>query len=131
VSEANYRVGESFDVQFVWRIPSGDFLRALFEAEVTHIDEVSGKYVLYLREFMAARQEKADGTALDVEELDREYWALVAGLVGRRISLAFEADDARPLWLRLDTLTGEHDFFSRLDDFPARARGRRNSGPGA
>lgn len=131
MSEAHYGVGESFNVQFVWRIPDGDFLRALFEAEVTHVDDVSGKYVLYLREFKAARQEKADGMTLGVEELNREYWTLVAGLVGRKISLAFEADDARPLWLRLDTLTGAHDFFSRLDEFPARVRGREDMGPGA
>ena len=125
--EAQYRVGETFSVQFVWRIPDGDFLRALFEAEVLHTDQVAGKYVLYLEDFMAARQETADGSAQEVDALNREYWALVGGLVGRKISVAFEADDARPLWLRLDTLTGEHDFFTRLDDFPGRVRPGENT----
>ena len=118
--EAHYQVGETFRVQFVWRIPDGDFLRALFEAEVLYIDQVAKKYALRLGEFLAARQEREDGSAQDAEALGRDYWALVTQLVGRRISLAFEADDARPLWLRLETLTGEHDFFTRLDDFPGR-----------
>jgi hypothetical protein len=126
--EARYGVGETFSVQFVWRIPDGDFLRALFEAEVLYIDRVAGKYVLYLGQFTAARQERVDGSVQEADALKREYWALVSGLVGRKISVAFEADDARPLWLLLDTLTGEHDFFSRLDDFPGRVRPGANKG---
>jgi hypothetical protein len=51
-----------------------------------------------------------------VKESSPSYWQLVAELVGRRISLSYEAGDGRPLWLRLETLTGEHSFFSRLDD---------------
>ena len=124
MSEAHYAIGETFGVQFVWRIPAGDFLRAQFEVEVLHKDQVSGKYVLRLGEFLAARQESADGLARQMEDLNREYWTLVGGLVGRRISLAFEADDGRPLWLRLETLTGEHDFFTRLDSFSEDVRTR-------
>ena len=122
MSEARYQIGDTFGVQFVWRIPDGDFLRAIFEVEVLYRDQASGKYVLQLGEFAAARQESADGSTQRMEDLSREYWTLVAGLVGRKISLAFEADDGRPLWLRLETLTGEHDFFTRLDSFAADAR---------
>lgn len=127
MTEPQYGVGETFSVQFVWRIPDGDFLRAVFEAEVLYLDEAVGKYVLKLGKFTAARQEEADGSTKAVEELHREYWTLVAALSGRSISLAFEADDTRPLWLRLETLTGEHDFFTRLDDFSAQPHGRKGS----
>ncbi|MCI0397965.1 MAG: hypothetical protein L0332_09600 [Chloroflexi bacterium] len=113
--EANYQVGETFHVQFVWRLPEGDFLRAIFTAEVLHRDFVSDKYVVRLAEFVAGRQEAADGTMRPEAELSRDYWAMVGRLPGRKISLAFEAGDGRPLWLRLATLTGEHNFFSRLN----------------
>jgi hypothetical protein len=46
--------------------------------------------------------------------LARDYWRLVGRIVGKRVSLAFEVEDGRPLWLRLTTLTGEHRFFDRL-----------------
>ena len=116
--DAKYEVGQAFNVQFVWRIQNGDFLRAIFKSEVLTLDSVSGKYVVLLTEFLAGRQEDADGEMRSVEEVTKEYWAMVSGLTGRRISLAYEADDGRPLWLRLETLTGEHNFFSRLNEIP-------------
>jgi hypothetical protein len=111
-------IGEQFSVQFVWRIPDGDFLRSLFAVEVLARDSLSEKYVILLKEFTAARQESSEGTMRSLEELNKEYWVLVSELVGKRISLAYEADDGRPLWLRLETLTGEHNFFSRLNELP-------------
>lgn len=116
--DANYDVGQSFTVQFVWRIPEGDFLRAIFQAEVLKLDSVSGKYVVSLDSFVAGRQETPEGGMRPLEDVAEPYWAEVAALVGRRISLAYEADDGRPLWLRLETLTGEHNFFSRLNEIP-------------
>ncbi|MGB3714778.1 MAG: hypothetical protein WA996_10150 [Candidatus Promineifilaceae bacterium] len=116
--DANYVVGDSFRLHFVWRIPSEDYLRAIFEAEVLHLDELSNKYVVLLSEFLAGRQESSDGEMRSMEGVTRDYWSLVAGLTGRRISIAFEADDGRPLWLRLETLTGEHNFFRRLNELP-------------
>lgn len=116
--DANYDIGQSFNVQFVWRIPEGDFLRAIFLAEVQKLDRESGKYVVLLQEFLAGRQESAEGEMRPVDDVDKSYWALVAKLAGRRISLAYEADDGRPLWLRMETLTGEHNFFSRLNEIP-------------
>ena len=116
--DATYGIGQTFNVQFVWRIQDGDFLRAIFQSEVLAIDPVSDKYVVLLAKFLAGRQEDADGAMRSVEEVTKEYWALVSGLTGKRISLAYEADDGRPLWLRLETLTGEHNFFSRLNEIP-------------
>ena len=116
--EANFEVGQSFNAQFVWRIPDGDFLRAIFQAEVLLLDPESGKYVVLLEEFLAGRQEDAQGQMRPLEQVDTEHWALVSNLEGRRISLAYEADDGRPLWLRLETLTGEHNFFGRLNEIP-------------
>jgi len=118
MNKANYDLGETFNVQFIWRIPSSDFLRALFAVEVLHQDFVSDKYVVRLNEFLAGRQEDAEGNMRSPDEVARDYWYLVDKLTGRKISLAFEVDDGRPLWLRLETLTGEHNFFSRLNELP-------------
>ncbi len=122
--EANYVVGDKFRLHFVWRIPSEDYLRAIFEAEVLHVDDLSNKYVVLLSEFLAGRQESSDGEMRSLEDVARDYWSLVAGLAGRRISIAFEADDGRPLWLRLETLTGEHNFFRRLNELPEKFAGQ-------
>jgi hypothetical protein len=113
--EAQYKVGDSFNVHFAWKLPDGDFLRAVFKAEVLGIDPLVQKYVLRLAEFVAGRQETEDGEARPLADYDREYWGKVDTIAGKRISLAFEADDGRPLWLRLATLTGEHNFFDRLN----------------
>jgi hypothetical protein len=116
--KAQLSIGESFRTQFVWRIPSGDFLRAIFQVEVVLIDEVSDKYVVRLEQFVAGRQETSAGEVLPVEKTSKEYWVLVNALKGKKISLAFEVDDGRPLWLRYETLTGEHNFFHRLNELP-------------
>ncbi|HET6445852.1 MAG TPA: hypothetical protein VFI27_14880 [candidate division Zixibacteria bacterium] len=118
MTEASYIVGDSFRLHFVWRIPNEDYLRAIFETEVLHLDDLSGKYVVLLSEFVAGRQESNQGAMRLGEELSRDYWGLVANLAGQRISVAYEADDGRPLWLRLETLTGEHNFFRRLNELP-------------
>ena len=116
--DANLDVGETFNIHFVWRNPDGDFLRALFRAEVLKLDPESGKYVVMLQEFLAGRQEDSEGVMRPLEQVDKEHWAMVSGLAGRKIAVAYEADDGRPLWLRLETLTGEHNFFTRLNEIP-------------
>ena len=57
------------------------------------------------------------------EQFSKEYWLMVADLVGRKITVAYEADDGRALYLRLATLTGEHNFFTRYEDAEVVARG--------
>jgi hypothetical protein len=111
---AKYQIGDTFPVQFVWKLPEGDFLRAVFEAEVRHIDGSTNKYVVELRKLVAGRQESESGEMRSVDELARDYWRLVGRIPGKKVSLAFEVEDGRPLWLRLTTLTGEHKFFDRL-----------------
>lgn len=108
-------IGESFRVQFVWQIPEGDFLRAIFTAEILNKDDRADKYLLRLTEFLAGRQESPEGEMRPVEEVAREYWALVDNLTGRNVILAYESADGRPLHLRFATLTGEHNFFYRFD----------------
>jgi hypothetical protein len=118
MTDNHFNVGEFFRTQFIWRIPSGDFLRAIFEVEVMLIDEISDKYVVRLEKFLAGRQETPEGEDRSIEKASKEYWALVNALTGNKISLAFEVDDGRPLWLRFETLTGEHNFFHRLNELP-------------
>lgn len=109
-------VGERFDIQFVWQLPDGDYIRAVFSAEVLDIIEAAQKYFVRLVTFQAGRQESADGKLTrSREERSADYWPLVLDLVGRRVTLAWETADGRPLHMRLMTLTGEHDFFRRYN----------------
>lgn len=113
---ANHDVGESFPIQFVWQLPDGDFVRAVFGASVLALDAQLDRYLLKLEDLEAGRQERSNGEARSKDEFSRPYWAMVGALIGKRVYLAYEVDDGRPIRLRLDTLTQEHSFFTRLDD---------------
>lgn len=116
VAKAAHQPGESFPIQFVWKLPNDDYIRAVFRAEVVSLVEPAEKYFLRLSELMAGRQETAVGEIRPKEALTRPFWALVGRLIGRKVLVAYEAEDGRPLHMRLATLTGEHDFFFRYDD---------------
>jgi hypothetical protein len=118
MSENLREVGEMVTVQFACRIPEGDYLRALFNAQIMLVEQKSEKYVVRLDEWLAGRQESSDGQMRPLADVSRDYWALVARLSGQRISLSFEASSAKALWLRLETLTGEHNYFRRLNELP-------------
>lgn len=120
---ANYQPGESFAVQFAWRLPDGEYLRAMFQADIVDLVPGADKYVVRLSRFLAGREDDAEGQVKPLESLEGAYWDQVRGLQGRRITIAYEADDGRPLYLRLATLTGEHNFFSRYEDAAVIARG--------
>ena len=120
--EAHYRPGQSFPVQFAWRLPGEEYLRAVFQADVLELVPAANKYVIRLSQLLAGREETADGEAKPPEALSRDYWVLVGHLLGRTITLAYEVDDGRALYLRLTTLTGEHNFFSRYEDAAVVAR---------
>jgi hypothetical protein len=120
---AHFQPGESFAVQFAWRLPDGEYLRAIFQADVLDLVPGADKYVVRLSQFLAGREDDADGQVKMLEALEGQYWDLVRGLAGRRITIAYEADDGKPLYLRLATLTGEHNFFSRYEDAAVIARG--------
>ena len=130
--EAHYQPGQSFPVQFAWRLPGEEYLRAVFEAEVLELVPAADKYVIRLNQLLAGREETADGEPKPPEALSRDYWTLVGQLIGRTITLAYEADDGRALYLRLATLTGEHNFFTRYEDAAVVARAletrRKNRG---
>lgn len=108
-----YNIGETFAAQFAWRLPSGDYIRAVFEAEVLDLVPPAEKYVVQLNKLIAGRQEDPEGNLRATEAFTRSYWALVGQLVGRKITVAYEIDDGRALHMRLETLTGEHNYFYR------------------
>lgn len=120
--ESRYRAGQTFRTQFVWRLPVGDYLRAVFDVEVLKLDELSDKYIVRLDKFVAGRQESSDGELRSPDAIDREHWSIVQSLTGNKITLAFEVDDGRALWLRYETLTGEHNFFHRLNELPPKLK---------
>jgi hypothetical protein len=118
MSEVQFRPGESFPLQFVWRVPKGGYLRAVFQAEVLELDHRAEKYVVRLSKLLAGRQDSEEGTPLPETKLEGEYWDLIRAVSGRRIVIAYEAADGRPLYLKLETLTGEHNYFTRYDNSP-------------
>lgn len=113
--EATYAPGDTFAVQFVWQLPDGDFIRAIFESRVEALDEQLDRYLLRLTGLRAGRQENERGEPRAKEEFSTEYWRMVGSLIDKRVYLAYEVQDGRPIRLRLDTLTQEHSFFTRLD----------------
>jgi hypothetical protein len=115
MTDANYEIGDSFPVQFAWRLPDGDYLRAVFRAHVLDHVPRADKYVVELEELIAGRQEDADGEMRDTEAYTKRYWRLVGRLIGQKVSVAYEVDDGRALHMRLETLTGEHNFFYRYE----------------
>lgn len=120
---AHFQPGDSFAVQFAWRLSNGEYLRAIFQAEVLELVPQADKYVVRLSRFLAGREDNAEGQVKLLDALEGEYWDMVRSLAGRRITIAYEADDGQPLYLRLATLTGEHNFFSRYEDASVVARG--------
>ena len=115
--ERQYDIGQRFNVHFIWQLPDGgDVIRAVFEAEVLAVIEKAMKYLVRLDHFVAGRQESPEGSKIRPKgEIDFDYWPYVAGLEGQKVTLAWEVDDGRPVYLRLATLTGEHDFFRRFN----------------
>ena len=121
--EAHYEPGQSFNLQFAWRLPAGDYLRAVFQADVLELVPGADKYVIRLGRLLAGREDDAEGQVKPLDALEGEYWEMVQGLTGRTITIAYEADDSHPIYLRLATLTGEHNFFTRYEDATVIARG--------
>jgi|GEM_PF-1863765 len=120
---ANYKIGESFSLQFAWRLPDGDYLRAVFDARVLDLVPEADKYLVRLEQLTAGRQEDENGQMRPTAEFSRDYWRLVGQLIGRKLTVAYEADNSRALHMRLATLTGEHNFFTRYEDAEVVARG--------
>lgn len=116
MAQPQYLIGDTFEIQFVWQLPNGgDYLRAIFKATVAEFDPEAEKYLVILSQMVAGRQESAAGEPREKEALSQAYWSLVRQLVGRKVLVAYEADDGRSLFMRLTTLTGEHSFFNRFN----------------
>ncbi|MCA9922278.1 MAG: hypothetical protein KC419_03160 [Anaerolineales bacterium] len=123
--EANYTIGESFPVQFAWKLPNQDYLRAVFEAKVLEIVPAADKYIVRLTKLIAGRQENKDGELRHRNDYSKAHWAMVGALVGNKITIAYEVQDGHALHMRLATLTGEHNFFTRyekLDEVSAKVQ---------
>ena len=103
--DARYNPGESFPLHFVWQIPDGDYVRAVFRAEVLAHDLSLDRYLLRLAELLSGRQETPERNAPE-RELALPCWKMVTALIGKRVYLAFEVDDGRPILLRLDVDPG-------------------------
>jgi hypothetical protein len=106
---------DTFTVQFVWRLKEGNFVRAFFKASVLELHAEAEKYLVQLDELLAGQEEGSGGAILPKEEMTLPYWAMVVRLIGRKVLLAAEVADGRPVRLRLATLMGLHNFFYRYE----------------
>lgn len=104
-------------MQFIWRLPEGDYVRAIFRAEILDTIPNAEKYLVRLVELLAGRQETKDGEMRPKEEMTIPYWVLVREIIGNKVTVAYEVEDGRPLHMRLTTLIGEHDFFTRFSRY--------------
>ncbi len=111
--QQNYQMGDSFRLQFVWQVPSRDYVRALFQVEITSLDLETQRYIVQIQQLLGKRQETAEGEARPAADLTPEYWQLVRELVGRKAAIAYEASSPQPIRLRYETLTREHHYFTR------------------
>ena len=112
-------VGDTFKVHFVWKLPDEDYARALFEAKIIEIQPREDRYLVILDNLLGARQEAADGTTRTREQMRTPTWARIMSFIGRKVQLAYESADGRPLYMRYTTLTGANKFFDRFVEKPA------------
>ncbi|MFO7539829.1 MAG: hypothetical protein R6X32_17465 [Chloroflexota bacterium] len=106
---------DTFTIQFVWRLNEGNFVRAYFEARVLETQPKAEKYLVQLDELLAGQEEGPGGVILPKADMSLPYWAMVVRLIGRKVLLAAEVADGRPVRLRLATLMGVHNFFYRYE----------------
>ncbi len=118
MTEPKHAIGDTFPLQFVWHVPEGDYIRAVFDARVIYIDRHLEKYLVRLDRLLAGRQESERGELRPSEALSPGYWQLVGRLPGKKVSVAWEVDDGRALHMKYETLTWEHPFFTRFDVLP-------------
>ena len=104
--------GEQFQVQFVWRLPNDDYVRAVFRARIKAIQHHEERYLVELEAFVGGMQEAADGSVRPTDEMDKARWARVVALGGRTVQVAYEAAK-QPLYMKLETLDAPHTFFTR------------------
>lgn len=114
--QAELGVGENFQVQFVWRLEEGDWLRGVFSAEIIALQPREDRYLVELVKFIGGWQEDPTGKQRPKAQMSIEWWRRIVALQGRKVQLAYESADGRPLYMRLPTLTGEHVFFRRFEE---------------
>ncbi len=113
--ENKLAIGDNYQVQFVWKLPNYDYLRAFFSVTIDEIDIYEERYVVTLDALLGGRQEAADGSIRAVDEMSKPLWANIVGFIGRKVRLPYESADKQPMHLKYPTLTGEHNFFSRFE----------------
>lgn len=114
--DATLAVDEQFHLHFVWKLPSEDFIRAVFQVRIIEIQPHEDRYLVQLETFVAGLQEDETGKARPSAEYDKNWWAHIVALTSRYVQVAYEAADGRPLYMRIGTLTGRHAFFFRYDE---------------
>ena len=107
------KIGDDFHLQFIWQLPNQDYVRAVFQVKITGLDTATERYIIQLTTLLAKRQESNEGVGRPAAAMSTEYWPQIESLVGCHAAIAYEATDQRPVRLRLQTLTREHNYFTR------------------
>lgn len=106
-------IGDSYQVQLVWKLPDFDFMRAVYQVTVCEIDRFEERYLVKIDGLAGGVQEAPDGSPRPPEEMTKQLWRHVVDFVGNYIRLPYESTDGRPLHLKFATLSGQHSFFTR------------------
>ena len=113
--EAHYQPGQSFSLQFAWRLPNGDYLRHLSghrsrsRARSRQIRHSSGA-------LFGRPEDEADGRVKPLDELKGEYWTLVRELSGRTSQSPATRRMTAPALSTTGDTDREHNFFTRYED---------------
>ena len=112
-TEIIFKIGDSYKIHYVWRLPNDDYIRALFKVTVVEVDLFEERYLARIDALEGAVQEAPDGSRRPAEEMDKVLWRNVLSFVGNLIRVPYESADGRPLHIKYPTLTGEHDYFTK------------------
>lgn len=101
-----FKVGSTFVVSFQWRLQDDILLWASFRVRVQAIVDDTDRLLCRFEEILSLRTSEPPETVDDVI-LNR-----VKEIVGQYAHIPPEAARGKKLYLKLTTLTGQHDYFS-------------------
>jgi hypothetical protein len=98
--------GDVIPVDVAWTLPDGHRLRVTFAAQVEALERGKNRLCVQLLAVQAA-----SGTQPE-SDVEPHYLERVMGLIGKRAQVPLDTLGGIVLPLRLETLTGEHPYFS-------------------
>lgn len=98
--------GAIFEVTMSWKLLADIRLWAVFTLEVLEVQPTMMRLSTRIKNLVSLR------SSVPPEDIEPEWIERVRALEGRYILVPYEAATGTPLYLRLQTLTGEHGYFA-------------------